>query len=188
MAKLVYMTLMSLDGYVADRSGNFDWAMPDAEVHAFVNELERGYGTLLYGRRMYDVMTFWEDQTALKDEPKVVQEYGEIWRAADKIVFSRSLRAARTARTRLVGEFDASEVREMKVRAPRDLAVGGSELAGVAFHAGLVDEIRLIIVPVAVGDGTAALPRDMQVPLVLLDERTFANGMVHLHYVVGPPS
>jgi dihydrofolate reductase len=184
MAKLVYTALMSLDGYVADKAGSFDWAMPNEEVHAFVNDLERANGTLLYGRRMYEVMTFWEDAAALKDEPKVVQEYGEIWRAAEKMVYSRSLHATSTARTRLASKFDAQEVRELKSHAQRDLAIAGAELAGVAFHAGLVDEVGVVIAPVVVGGGKAALPSDIRLILDLQDRRIFANGMVHLHYQV----
>lgn len=186
MAKLVDAALMSLDGYVAYTGSNFDWAMPGAEVHAFINDLEHGYGRLLYGRRTYEVMTFWEDRAALKDEPQVVQEYVEILRAADKIVYSRSLRTARTARTRLVSEFDARAVQEMKARLPRDLAVGGTELAGVALHAGPVDEWHVFIAPAAVGGGAAALPKDLRLRLHLIDQRPYPNGMVHLHYQVRP--
>ena len=179
MAKLIYTAIMSLDGYVADEDGNFDWAEPDEEVHAFVNDLERPIGTYLYGRRLYDVMVAWETIT---DEQPFVQDYAEIWRAADKIVFSRSLEAVSSERTRIERSLDPDAVRKMKSVADRDISVGGPTLAAQAIRAGLVDEIRLFLAPAVVGGGTRALPDDVRLKLELLDERRFDNGTVHLHY------
>jgi dihydrofolate reductase len=181
VGNLVYSAIASLDGYVADEDGNFDWAAPDEEVHAFVNDLERPVGTHLYGRRMYEVMRFWEDAD-LTDQPAYVRGYAEIWRAADKIVFSSTLERVSTARTRLERTFDADAVRRLKTEAPRDISVGGPGLAGHAIRAGLVDEWHLFVVPVLVGGGTRALPEGVTVELELLDERRSANGTVHLHY------
>jgi dihydrofolate reductase len=179
MAKLIYTAIMSLDGYVADEDGNFDWAAPDEEVHAFVNDLERPIGTYLYGRRLYEVMVAWETIT---DEQPFIRDYAEIWRAADKIVYSRSLEAVSSERTRIEGSFDPEAVREMKASADRDISVGGPTLAAQAIRAGLVDEIRLFLAPAVVGGGTRALPDDVRSKLELLDERRFDNGTVHLHY------
>jgi dihydrofolate reductase len=184
VAKLVYSAIASLDGYVADADGTFDWAAPDAEVHAYVNDLERTTGTYLYGRRMYDVMAVWET-LPLDDEPAVMRDYAELWRAAEKIVYSRTLHAVSTAKTRLEHVFDPSAVRALKEAAERDLSIGGPELAGQALAAGLVDELHLLLTPVVVGGGTHALPRNVRVGLELLGERRFAGGVVHLHYRVG---
>ena len=179
MGKLIYTAIMSLDGYVADERGNFDWAEPDEEVHAFVNDLERPIGTYLYGRRLYDVMVAWETIT---DDQPVVRDYAELWRAADKIVYSRSLETASSAKTRIERSFEPDVVRRMKEAADRDLSVGGPDLAAQAIRAGLVDEIHLFLAPVVVGGGTQALPDDVRVELELLAERRFASGMIHLHY------
>ena len=179
MAKLIYTAIMSLDGYVADEDGNFDWAEPDEEVHAFVNDLERPIGTYLYGRRLYEVMVAWETIT---DEQPFIRDYAEIWRAADKIVYSRSLETVSSERTRIEPSFDPDAVRQMKASADRDISVGGPTLAAQAFRAGLVDEIRLLLAPAVVGGGTRALPDDVRLKLELLDERRFDNGTVHLHY------
>ncbi|HEX8065153.1 MAG TPA: dihydrofolate reductase family protein [Thermoleophilaceae bacterium] len=185
MAKLTYSAIASLDGYVADVDGNFDWAAPDAEVHAFVNDLERGVGIYLYGRRMYEVMAFWETASAVDDQPPVMRDYAEIWRAADKVVYSRTLERASTARTRVERDFDPEAVRRAKASAERDLSIGGSHLAAQALAAGLVDECHLLLSPVVVGGGTRALPDGLRLELELLDERRFAGGTVHLHYRVG---
>jgi dihydrofolate reductase len=179
MAKLVYSALASLDGYVADNDGDFAWAAPDEEVHAFVNDLERQIGTYLYGRRLYEVMAVWE--TLQSDEP-VMREYAEIWRAADKVVYSRTLEAPASARTRIERDFDPQAVSQMKAAAARDISVGGSELAAQAIKAGLVDECHLFLSPVVVGGGKKALPENVRFELELLDERRFGNGVVHLHY------
>jgi dihydrofolate reductase len=182
MAGLIYSMIMSLDGYVADERGRFDWAAPDEEVHAFVNDLERSAGTYLYGRRMYDVMAVWETPETFADEPPVVRDFAEIWQAADKIVYSRTLEAVSTARTRIERDFDPAAVRELKAGAERDIAVGGPALAAQALGAGLVDECHLLIAPIIVGGGTRALPDHLRLELELVDERRFAGGVVHLHY------
>ena len=182
MATLVYSAITSLDGYVADKDGNFDWAAPDEEVHAFVNDLERNVGTYLFGRRMYEVMTFWETAHNLADEPPLIKDYAEIWQAAEKVVYSRTLDKVTTARTRLEREFDPEAVRQMKARPGPDIGVGGPHLAAEAIKAGLVDEYHLFISPVVVGGGNRAFPDDVRVPLELVDERRFGNGTVHLHY------
>ena len=184
MAKLIYSALTSLDGYVADRDGNFDWAEPDEEVHTFVNDLERTVGTFLLGRRMYEVLVAWETMETA-DEPPVIQDYAEIWRAADKIVYSSTLSAVSSSRTKLERSFNPDAVRRMKAHDERDLSVGGPTLAAEAIRAGLVDEIRLFLTPVLVGGGRASLPDDVRVPLELMDERRFRNGTAYLRYVVG---
>jgi dihydrofolate reductase len=182
MARLIYSAIASLDGYVADEDGNFDWAAPDEEVHAFVNELERPVGTYLYGRRMYEVMAGWETAYASPDQPSATRDFGEIWRAADKIVYSRTLEAASSARTRIERAFDPDAIRQLKARAARDITVGGPELAAQAIEAGLVDELHLFLTPVVVGAGTRALPDGLRLELELLDERRFGSGVVQLHY------
>jgi dihydrofolate reductase len=181
MAKLIYSAITSLDGYVADEDGNFDWAAPDEEVHTFVNDVERSVGTYLFGRRMYEVMVAWETMP-LGDQPPVVRDFAEIWRAADKVVYSKTLQTVSSARTRTERDFDAEAVRRMKVTARRDISVGGPNLAAQAIEAGLVDECHLYFTPIVVGGGTRSLPNDVRVKLELLDERRFGNGVVHLHY------
>lgn len=182
MARLIYGAIASLDGYVEDRDGKFDWAMPDAELHSYVNEMERAVGTCLYGRRMYETMRFWEDGGDGPDDPPEMHEYAAIWRDADKVVYSRKLEAVSTSRTRLEREFDPEAVRALKAGAERDLSIGGAELAGVALAAGLVDEVNLFLHPVVVGAGKPALPVAAQIDLELLDQRSFASGVVHLRY------
>ena len=182
MAKLIYSTIISLDGYVADEHGNFDWAAPDEEVHAFVNGLERHIGTYLYGRRMYDVLRYWETAPTSGDQPAVVKDYASIWQAADKIVYSKTLAGPSTTRTRIVREFDPEPVRRMKATVSRDISVGGPHLAAQAIRAGLVDELHLFVVPIIVGGGTSALPDHARVTLELLDDHRFPSGVVHLHY------
>jgi dihydrofolate reductase len=181
MARLIYSAITSLDGYVADEDGNFDWAAPTEEVHTFVNDLERPVGTYLYGRRMYEVMVAWETMP-LADQPPVVRDFAEIWRAADKIVYSGTLGAVSSARTRIERDFDPEAVRQMKVSAERDITVGGPDLAAQAIKAGLVDECHLFVTPIVVGGGQRSLPNDVHLELELLDERRFGNGVVHLHY------
>ena len=181
MARLIYSAITSLDGYIADENGNFDWAAPDEEVHAFVNDLERPIGTHLYGRRMYDVMIAWETMET-GDEPPVIRDYAQIWRAADKIVYSRTLEKASSARTRIVRDFDPEAVRQLKVNAERDISMGGPEIAAQALKAGLIDEIHLFLTPILVGGGTQALPDHVRQKLALLDERRFGSGVVYLHY------
>jgi len=182
MAKLIYSAIMSLDGYIADEHGNFDWAAPDEEVHAFVNDLERPIGTYLYGRRMYDVMRYWETAPTDAGQPSVTRDYAQIWQAADKIVYSRTLATASTTRTRIEKDFDPQAVRRLKATASRDMSVGGPDLAAQAIRAGLVDDLQLFVVPIVVGGGTRALPDHVRVKLQLLDEHRFTGGVVHLHY------
>jgi dihydrofolate reductase len=182
MAKLIYSAITSLDGYVADEDGNFDWAAPDEEVHSFVNDLERSVGTYLYGRRIYEVMVYWETALTLPDQPPVVEDFAKIWQAADKIVYSKTLEAVSSSRTRIERDFDAEAVRQMKASAGRDISVGGPDLAAQAIKAGLVDECHLFLTPIVVGGGKQSLPDNVRLKLELLDERRFGNGMVHLHY------
>jgi dihydrofolate reductase len=181
MANLIYSTLASLDGYVADEAGKFDWAEPDEEVHSVVNDLERPVGTYLYGRRMYEVMVAWAAMD-LRDQPPFIRDYAEIWRAADKIVYSKTLETASSARTRIERDFDPEAIGQMKAATERDISVGGPDLAGQAIRAGLVDELHLFLAPIVVGGGKPSLPDDVRVELELLDERRFGNGVVWRHY------
>ena len=184
MAKLIYSAIASLDGYIEDVSGQFGWAAPDDEVHSFVNELERPVGTYLYGRRMYDTMVYWESPPDLARQSKAVQDFAQIWQAADKVVYSRTLSSPSSARTSIERELDVDAVRRLKETASRDLTVGGPELAAQAIAAGLVDEFQLFLVPVVVGGGKRALPEGVRLSLELLDERRFGNGTVYLRYRV----
>jgi dihydrofolate reductase len=181
MAKLIYSAITSLDGYVADANGNFDWSEPDDEVHSFVNELEGDVGTYLYGRRMYEVLAAWET-IETDGQPRYIADFAEIWRAADKVVYSRTLEVPTTARTRIEREFDPRAVAEMKAGADRDLVVGGPNLAATAIAAGLVDAFYLFLSPVVVGGGKQALPDGVRVGLELHQERRFGNGVVYLEY------
>lgn len=185
MARLIYSALASLDGYVEDTDGGFAWAAPDEQVHAFVNDLERPVGTYLYGRGMYETMTFWQDVDTT-DEPAVIRDYAELWRAADKVVYSRTLSAVSTPRTRLERDFDPDAVRRLKEASSRDLTIGGAGLGGEAMAAGLVDECHLFLNPVLVGGGKTALPGGVRARLELLDEHRFDSGVVHLHYALRP--
>ena len=182
MADLIYAAITSLDGYIEDATGRFEWAEPDEEVHAFVNDLERPIGTYLYGRRMYETMIAWETDPGLAEQSPVMRDFAEIWKAADKVVYSKTIQTAPTARTRIERDFDPDAIRGMKAAASGDLAVGGAELAAHAFKAGLVDECHLFVAPTLVGGGKRALPREVRLDLDLLDERRFGNGMVHLRY------
>jgi dihydrofolate reductase len=172
---LVYSAIASLDGYVADADGRFEWSAPDEEVHAFVNDLERPVGTFLLGRRMYEVLSPWD---TMDDPAPVMRDFAQIWRAADKVVYSRTLGEPSTARTRIEREFDPEAVRRME----GELSIGGPELAGQAIRAGLVDELHLFLSPVVVGGGTAALPDGVRWDLELVEERRFGNGVVFLRY------
>ena len=183
MARLLYAAITSLDLYVNDAQGEFGWAEPDAEVHAFVNELERPVGTSLYGRRMYEIMEVWETLDT-SSEPPAMQDYAEQWRASDKIVYSSTLDAVTTSRTRLERTFDADAVRTLVREADRDVAIGGPTLAAHAFAAGLVDDVHLFLNPVIVGGGTRALPDRVFLELELVDEHRFASGVVYLHHRV----
>ena len=182
MAKLVYSAISSLDGYIADEDGSFDWAVPDEEVHAFINDLERPVGTYLYGRRTYEMMVGWETDPSIAEQSPLMRDFAEIWQAADKVVYSRTLEAVSTSKTRMERDFDPETVRQLKASTGRDLTVSGPDLATHAFRAGLVDECDLFLAPVVVGGGKRALPEGVRVGLELLDERRFGNGMVYLRH------
>jgi dihydrofolate reductase len=181
MAKLIYSAIMSLDGYIADEQGNFDWAAPDEEVHRFVNDLQRPVGTYLYGRRMYEVMSAWETM-GTPDQPPVMLDFARIWQAADKLVYSRTLESVSSARTRIERQFDPEAVRQLKAATGPDITVGGPHLAAQAIQAGLVDEYHLFLTPTVVGAGNQALPDHVRLDLDLQDERRFASGAVFLRY------
>jgi dihydrofolate reductase len=182
MPNLIYSALTSLDGYIEDPDGRFDWAAPDEEVHRFINDLERAVGISLYGRRMYETMSVWETDPSFAAGSPHLLEYAELWQAAEKIVYSRTLASVPTERTRIERDFDPDAVRELKRTAERELSIGGPELAAHAFRAGLVDEIQLFLAPVIVGGGKPALPDGLRLELELLDERRFESGMVYLRY------
>jgi dihydrofolate reductase len=185
MAKLIYAAIASLDGYTEDADGSFDWSAPDAEVHAFVNDLERPIGTYLYGRRMYETMVYWETApTSGEVSDAVVHDYAAVWQAADKVVYSTTLADASSARTQIERTFDPDAIRQRKESSERDISIGGAALAAEALRAGLVDELHLFLAPVIVGGGKSALPDGVRLQLSLLAERRFANGTAHLHYRV----
>jgi dihydrofolate reductase len=181
MGKLIYSTIASVDGYVEDDEGKFDWATPDSEVFEFVNDLERPIGTYLYGRRMYETMVFWESADA---DEEVGREYTEIWRAAEKVVYSGTLQAPSSARTRIERSLEPGAVRQLKESSASDITIGGAQLAGEAIAAGLVDECQLFLCPAVVGGGKQALPDHVRSELELLAVRSFASGFVYLHYRV----
>jgi dihydrofolate reductase len=182
MVKVIYATIASLDGYVADEDGEFGWAAPDEEVHAFINDFERQVGTYLYGRKIYEVMRFWETVDTTSGRPSVERDYARIWQSTDKIVYSRTLQSVSSARTRIERDFDAEALRREIAQAHSDIGVGGPELAARALETGLVDELRLFVVPILVGGGKQSLPDHIHLELELLDERRFDGGMVYLHY------
>jgi dihydrofolate reductase len=185
MGRLIYTAIASLDGYVEDREGKFDWAAPDEELHRFVNDLERPVGTYLYGRRMYETMLYWETAHLTPGQPAVASDFAAVWQAAAKIVYSRTLESVSSVRTRVERDFDAEAVRQLKVTSEHDLTVGGSDLAAEALNAGLVDELHLFAVPVVVGGGKRWLPTGVRLDLELLDTRRFARGTVYLKYRLG---
>jgi len=182
MAELIYDAITSLDGYLADADGNFDWAEPDDEVHAFVNDLARPTGTFLYGRTMYEMMTGWENDPGLAEHSPLMADFAGIWQAADKVVYSTTLAEPSTGRTRIERSFDPEAVRSMKAAATRDLGIGGANLAAHVIRAGLVDEYHLFLNPMIVGGGLRALPDDVRLDLQLVEERRFAGGVVFLRY------
>jgi len=182
MAKLIYSAITSLDGYVADEEGNFDWAAPDQEMHIFVNDIERPIGTYLDGRRMYETMVYWETAHTFPNQPAFVNDFAELWQVADKIVYSKTLETVSSARTRIERGFDPEAVRQMKSTGGRDISVGGPDLAAQAINAGLVDEFHLFVAPIVVGGGKRSLPNNVRLKLELLQERRFGSGVVHLHY------
>jgi len=185
VARLLYSAIASLDGYTVDATGSFAWAAPSEEVHAFVNDRERTIGTYVYGRRMYEVMSYWAGDDQQSDRSPVAADYRRIWQSADKLVVSTSLEAVDTPRTELARTFDAAELEHRKATASADLGIGGPSLAAEAFRAGLVDEVSLYLHPVSVGGGTPALPRDVRLGLELAEQHTFGDGVVFLRYLVG---
>ena len=184
MPNLIYLTNVSLDGYVEDASGRFDWSEPDEELHQFFNDLTRPIGTFLYGRRLYDSMAVWETDAGFAVGNPITEEFAALWQAADKVVWSTTLDAPRTGRTRLERTFDPAVVRDLKAAATRDLTIGGAALAGQALQASLVDEVQLVVHPVIVGGGKPAMPDDVRADLTLLDERRFPGGHVYVRYAV----
>ena len=184
MGQLIYAANVSLDGFLEDETGAFDWSVPDEEVHAFWNEYERRIGTALYGRRMYETMRVWEDDDWLADEPPVVREFAGLWRAADKVVYSSTLSEVSTARTTIERTFDPEAVRRLKAASTSDLSIGGPTIAAEAFRHGLIDECVLLLCPVLIGGGKPALPRGVRIDLELLDQRQFANGVVYVRHAV----
>jgi len=182
MAQLIYSAIASLDGYIEDRAGNFDWAMPDEEVHRFINNLERTAGTYLYGRRMYETMMVWETAPNLAAEAPLTQEFAQIWQAATKIVYSKTLAAASTRNTQLERNFNPEAIRQLKKTVQHDILIGGPELADHAFRSGLIDECHLFLTPIILGGGKPAFPGKGRLKLELLEERRFGNGVVFLHY------
>jgi dihydrofolate reductase len=186
MAKLIYMTIVSLDGYIEDAEGRIDWGVPDDEVFSFINDFERSVGTYLYGRRLFEAMVGWETADAVVGQSPLMLDFARIWQAAEKVVYSTTLATTSTARTRIERYFDPDAIRQMKTRAGRDITVGGPDLAGQAIHAGLVDECHIITAPIVLGGGKRFLPGHVRLQLELLDERRFGNGMVHLRYRPAP--
>lgn len=182
MAKLIYAAIASLDGFVEDENGGFEWAMPGEDLHAYVNDLERQCGTYLYGRRMYETMVAWETMDVGPDQPAVIRDYAALWRAAEKVVYSSSLEQVASSRTRIEPEFDPAAVRRLVDSAQGDVGIGGPTLAASALEAGLVDEVHLFLHPVVVGGGKPALPRGQRAQLELLDQGRFDAGVAHLHY------
>ena len=182
MSRLIYSVITSLDGYIEDEDGNFDWAAPDEELHEFVNDLERPAGTYLYGRRLYETMVFWETAHTLPDQPPTIHDFATLWQAAEKIVYSRTLDKVSSARTHIERSFDPEAIRQLKLTSDRDITVGGPELAAQAIIAGLVDELHFFVTPIVVGGGKPSLPDHCRVQLKLLDDRRFRSGVVHLHY------
>jgi len=182
LGELIYFVISSLDGYIEDKSGKFDWAEPEEEVHRFVNDLERQAGTYLYGRRMYETMRAWETDPTLAAASPLMQDFATIWKAADKIVFSSSLEKASTSRTRIERRFHPELIRQLKANVRHEILIGGPELAGHAFKAGLVDKCHLFLFPIIVGGGKKGLPDDVRLRLKLEDQRRFGNGTIFLSY------
>lgn len=182
MAELIYFSPVSLDGYIADEPSKFGWSLPDEEVFAFINDLMRPIGTYLYGRGMYQTMAVWETPAAIPNPLPGMPEFARIWQAAEKIVYSRTLDAVSTPRTRLEREFDPQAIRDLKARSARDITIGGPTLARQAIRDGLVDEYRLLVVPAMIGGGRQVLGGGPFTQVDLLDERRFAGGTVYLRY------
>ena len=184
VANLIYSAICSLDGYIEDKEGKFDWAMPDAEVHGFVNDLERSAGTYLFGRRMYQTMMVWETDPSIAKLSPQTHDYAEIWLAANKIVYSKTLEKVSTTKTKLEREFNPDDIQRLKKTADGDILIGGPNLAAHAFRAGLIDDCQFFLTPVVVGGGKKAFPEDVKINLELLEERKFKSGMVYLRYQI----
>jgi len=182
MAKLIYVANVSLDGYIEDASGRFEWTAPIDEVFTFITDIVRPVGTYLYGRRMYETMAVWEADPTLTTQSELMADFANVWQAADKVVYSTTLPVVSTSNTRLERRFDPDSIREMKDSATSNLTVGGSTLAAHAFNAGLVDECQLFIYPVLVGEGKPAFPSAARFHLDLLEEHRFGDGVVNLRY------
>ena len=182
MAKLIYFMPTSLDGFIAGETDSMDWSVPDEEIYAFINDLHRPIGTYLYGRKNYETMAGWETPDVIPGGTPAMMDFAQIWQAADKIVYSKSLETVSTPKTRLEREFEPQVVRSLKAQLPHDISVAGPNLAAQAIRAGLVDEIYLLVVPMILGGGKRVLPSSVDVKLDLLDERRFGNGWVYLRY------
>ena len=182
MAHLIYIANTSLDGYTEDRDGKFDWTEPDEEGFRFITNLVRATGTHLYGRRMYETMMVWETDPRLAAESPLRRDFAEIWQAADKLVYSRTLDAVSTRRTQIERNFNPEAIRQLKEAVEQDILIGGPELAAHAFRSGLIDECHLFVAPIILGGGKPALPDNVRVELELLEERRFGNGVVFLRY------
>jgi dihydrofolate reductase len=184
VAKLIYSAIMSVDGYIEDDTGKFEWAVPGENAHAFINDLMRPIGIYLHGRRMYEVMAAWETDAGLATQSSIQADFARIWQAADKVVFSRTLDSPLTTRTSIERTFDPEKVRQMKAAAESDLSIGGSELAAETFKYDLIDECHLFLAPISVGRGKRSLPSNPHLVLELADQRQFPDGMMHLHYCI----
>jgi dihydrofolate reductase len=182
VAKLMYVSNVSLDGFIEDEHGGFEWTEPDDGQFAFVTDLVRPVGTYIYGRRLYETMAVWETEPALSAQSDLYAEFARVWQAADKIVYSSTLDAVSTGNSRLERRFDPDSIRKMKATTSRDLMVGGANIAAYAFNAGLIDECHLFICPCVVGRGKPSLPSDLRAKLELLDERRFDNGVVYVRH------
>jgi dihydrofolate reductase len=182
MSKLIFFTGMSLDGFIADENDSMEWSRPNDEVYTIINDIHRPIGTYLYGRKNYETMTVWETPEQMPDQTPDMLNFGRIWKAALKIVYSKSLQSVSTSNTRLEHDFDPQAVRELKAQSPHDISVAGPNLGGQAIQAGVVDEIHLLVVPILLGKGKRTLPENAVVKLELLDERRLGNGWVYLRY------
>lgn len=182
MADLVFMAMMSIDGFMADAEGNFDWAHPDEDVHRFINDRERATGTHLVGRKMYEIMSYWDTDEATTSQIDFEREYAEIWQGAHKIVYSRTLPSVSSANTTLERSFDVASLRALKESAAQRVSISGPTLAHQAMKAGLIDVIELYVFPVNVGGGLAVFPADHRLSLELVDEHRFEGGVVFLSY------
>lgn len=184
MAKLIYSAITSLDGYIEDESGLFEWAMPSEEAHSFINDLLRPIGTYLYGRRLYETMIFWEKDPSFFEGSAVMADFAQIWKSAEKIVYSKTLSDISTARTQLEKNFAPNLIKQMKGKSESDLIIGGAELAREAFEVGLIDEYHAFLSPISIGNGKSALPVDVRLKLSLVNQLRFTDGMVYLHYKI----